>query len=63
MMTTFNRGFGLTEHYPEKSMTKTDTFPARVHRSGHSKVVTIPEAIRDRYEIGDVVEVKIQKKS
>ncbi len=38
-----------------------DKFPARVRKSGTSKVVVIPEPIRDKYQEGDTVYVTIEK--
>ena len=49
-------------HFDTGSEGMTDRFPARVSRSGSSKVVTIPEAIRDSYQVGDVVQVTLEKK-
>ena len=39
-----------------------DRFPARVSKSGCSKVITIPAAISDDYDVGDVVYVAVEKK-
>jgi len=39
----------------------TDTFPARVSKSGPSKVITIPSMIADKYDIGETVQVLIKK--
>lgn len=39
----------------------TEVFPARVRRSGTSKVVTIPEAIANKFELGETVYVEISK--
>jgi antitoxin component of MazEF toxin-antitoxin module len=39
----------------------TETFPARVRKSGTSKIVTIPEAIASKFVIGETVYVEISK--
>lgn len=39
-----------------------DKFPARVSKSGPSKVITIPEPVRDNYQIGETVDVILKKR-
>lgn len=37
-----------------------DKFPARVRKSGTSKVITIPEAIASKFKLGQTVYVEIE---